>query len=64
MLEMITWVAMCAIDAQVTLVMLWILAFPDHVALGSFLTELGVISVPLIDKDGTLIPGYSHLTSM
>ena len=42
-----TWVATYAIEAAVTLVMPWIRALPDRVALGSLSTELGEVDICL-----------------
>ena len=45
--NVLTWVAMYAIDAGVTKVIPWIRALPDRVALGILSTELGEVNMYL-----------------
>jgi hypothetical protein len=44
---LITWVAIYAIEGGVTLVIPWMRALPDRVALGSLSTELGEVNTCL-----------------
>jgi hypothetical protein len=46
-IELLTWVAMYAMEAGVTWVIPWMQALPDWVALGSFSTELGDVKICL-----------------